>query len=38
MSEVSVIGLDLAKHVFQAHRADAARHLPYPDGTRAQRM
>ena len=24
MSEVSVIGLDLAKHVFQVHGADAA--------------
>jgi transposase len=24
MSEVSVIGLDLAKHVFQVHRADAS--------------
>ena len=24
MSEVSVIGLDLAKHVFQVHGADAS--------------
>ena len=24
MSEVSIIGLDIAKHVFQAHGADAS--------------
>ena len=26
MSEVSIIGLDIAKHVFQAHGVDAAGH------------
>ncbi|MEO5938121.1 MAG: IS110 family transposase, partial [Sphingomonas sp.] len=27
MSEVSIIGLDIAKHVFQAHGVDASGHV-----------
>jgi transposase len=29
MEQVTTIGLDIAKHVFQAHGADAAGHVLY---------
>lgn len=38
MKEVSTIGLDLAKHVFQAHGADAGGHVVFRKQLRRDRV
>lgn len=32
MSQIITVGLDLAKHVFQSHGADASGHMLFAEG------